>query len=78
MTKDIASQRAIQQKAQAATYSTRRVTEQLIKEINKSLKSIDSHGSVEIFVQNSTVTQITVRNIKKTDSLNSFTQTAQA
>ncbi len=37
----------------------------LISEIKNALKSV-KYGSVEIFVQDSTVTQITVRNIKKT------------
>ena len=37
----------------------------LIKEINVALKSLN-WGSVEIYVQNNVVTQITVKNIKKT------------
>lgn len=37
----------------------------LISEIKNALKSV-RFGSVEIFVQDNTVTQITVRNIKKT------------
>lgn len=37
----------------------------LISEIKNALKSV-KYGSVEIFIQDSTVTQITVRNIKKT------------
>lgn len=37
----------------------------LISEIKTALKSV-RYGSVEIFVQDNTVTQITVRNIKKT------------
>lgn len=36
-------------------------------ELSDALKSIDSYGSVEIYVQNSMVTQITTRNIKKTN-----------
>jgi hypothetical protein len=47
-------------------YSTKKLSDQLIKDIRKSLKSIDSHGSIEIYVQDSMVTQITIRNIKKT------------
>ena len=39
---------------------------QILTEIISSLAAIESHGSVEIFVQNRKVTQITVRNIKKT------------
>jgi len=37
----------------------------LIEEIEKALQSV-SFGSIEIFVQDKIVTQITVRNIKKT------------
>lgn len=37
----------------------------LIREINTALKSLN-WGSVEIYVQNNIVTQITVKNIKKT------------
>lgn len=40
-------------------------SEQLFKEIVKALQSIQ-YGSVEIVVQDKTVTQITVRNITKT------------
>ncbi len=39
---------------------------QLIKEIQDALEDID-YGSVEVYVQNKKITQITVRNIKKTD-----------
>lgn len=37
----------------------------LISEIKNALQSV-RYGSVEIFIQDNTVTQITVRNIKKT------------
>jgi len=47
-------------------YSINRVSETLINEIKKSLKAVRGFGSVENFVQKGTVTQITVRNIKKT------------
>lgn len=50
------------------SYSTKRISTRLIRELSEALKSIDSYGSVEIYVQNSTVTQITTRNIKKTQS----------
>ena len=40
-------------------------SEQLLKEIVKALQSLQ-YGSVEIIVQDKTVTQITVRNITKT------------
>lgn len=47
-------------------YSVRRISETLVQEIKKSLKGVRGYGSVEIFVQNGIVTQITVRNIRKT------------
>ncbi len=47
-------------------YSTKRISPTLVTEIKDALKSIHSYGSVEIYVQDSTVTQISVRNIKKT------------
>ena len=50
-------------------FSTKRISKPLLIEVARALKSIDSYGSVEIYVQNSTVTQITVRNIKKTNGV---------
>lgn len=50
-------------------YSNITVSQGLIDEITHALKSIAGYGSLEIFVQNGTVTQITVRNIKKTIGL---------
>lgn len=47
-------------------YSTAKISKTLVLEIKKSLKGVRSYGSVEIYVQNGVVTQITVRNIKKT------------
>lgn len=46
-----------------------RISQKLIEEIKKALKSVPSYGSIEIYVQNGAVTQITVRNIKKTANL---------
>jgi len=48
-------------------YSTKRISPTLVDEIKTALKSIQSFGSVEIYVQDSTVTQISVRTIKKTN-----------
>lgn len=48
-------------------YSTKRVSQTLIDEIKQALKSVRSFGSVEMYVQDGVVTQITVRNIKKTN-----------
>lgn len=47
-------------------YSVKRVSDTLLVEIKKALKGVNNYGSVEIFIQNGVVTQITVRNIKKT------------
>lgn len=47
-------------------YSTLALSQALIDEIMASLKAIHGWGSMEIFVQDNVVTQITVRNIKKT------------
>jgi hypothetical protein len=43
----------------------RESSNQLIKEINSALKNLMC-GSIEIYVQDNVVTQITVKNIKKT------------
>jgi len=47
-------------------YSIKRISDTLLQEIKKSIKSVRGFGSVEIFIQNGVVTQLTVRNIKKT------------
>ena len=47
-------------------YSTKHVSDDLVSEIIRALKTVNTYGSIEIYVQNSVVTQITVRNIKKT------------
>lgn len=51
-----------------ADYSTKKISKTLITEIKSALKSVRSYGSIEIFVQDNVVTQITTRNIKKTNS----------
>ncbi len=43
------------------------ITTGLLEEIKDALKNIKGWGSVEIYVQKGKVTQITERNIKKTD-----------
>lgn len=48
-------------------YSTQNISPHLIEELTQALKSVTSHGSVEVYVQDGFVTQITVRNIKKTN-----------
>ena len=49
-------------------YSTKRISKILISEIKKALKSVKNFGSIEIYIQKGLVTQITVRNIKKTNN----------
>ncbi len=53
---------------QKEEYSVKSISETLLHDIKKSLKGVKNFGSVEIFIQNGVVTQITVRNIKKTAS----------
>lgn len=47
-------------------YSTKKITKDLVEEIKQALKNVRGWGSVEIYVQDSKVTQITERNIRKT------------
>ena len=47
------------------SYSTRRISEELKKELVESLQNIKGWGSVEIMIQDYKVTQITERSIKK-------------
>lgn len=49
-------------------YSTRKISKTLIVEIRQALKSVKSYGSVEIYIQEGVVTQITIRNIRKTNN----------
>lgn len=48
-------------------YSTKQVRDELLDEIREALKNIRGWGSVEIYVQDFKVVQITERNIKKTN-----------
>lgn len=47
-------------------YSTEKISKTLMFEIVNALKSVKTYGSVEIYIQRGVVSQITVRNIKKT------------
>ena len=47
--------------------SQTRINHQLIADISKALKDLGGWGSVEVYVQNGKVTQITKRAIKKTN-----------
>lgn len=59
-------------------FSTKRVSEQLLKEIMEALKNIRGWGSIEIIVQDHKVVQITERNIRKTNSINLSTPVKSA
>lgn len=48
-------------------YSTKHISTGLLDEILHAVQSVNQYGSVEIYVQNYTVSQITVRTIKKTN-----------
>ena len=50
-------------------YSTQNISERLTTEIKNALQSVKNYGSIEIYIQNGVVTQITIRNIKKTNSI---------
>ncbi len=49
-------------------YSSQKITRQLIAEIKDAIKNVGRYGSVELYIQDGAVTQITVRRIKKTNS----------
>lgn len=51
-------------------FSTKNISNTLIREIKKALESIQTYGSVEIYVHDGVVSQISTRNIKKTASKN--------
>ena len=53
--------------ARTDEFSTAKISETLIYEIKDAIKSVKSYGSIEIYVQDGVVTQITIRNIKKTN-----------
>jgi hypothetical protein len=48
-------------------YSTKRISSQLLEEIKSALQSVN-FGSIEIYISDSNVTQITTRTIKKTST----------
>ncbi len=50
----------------SSNYNTKNISPKLLGEIKIALKSVKSYGSIEIYVQKGMVTQITIRNIKKT------------
>lgn len=44
------------------------IDSKLIKEIKRALAKIDGYGSVELYIQENRITQITARNIYKTNN----------
>ncbi len=58
-------------------YSTREVSQELIAEIVEALTNIRGWGSIEIYVQNNEVVQITERNIRKTSASSSKDKTVK-
>lgn len=48
-----------------SAYSTKKISDKLLEEIKETLSNLD-YGSVEIYVINSEVNQISKRHIKKT------------
>lgn len=48
-------------------YSTKRITQDLLEELKQAIKSVSGWGSVEIYIQDHKVTQITQRKISKTN-----------
>lgn len=47
-------------------YSTQNVTPFLLEELKRAVESVPDFGSIEIFVQDGYVSQISTRKIKKT------------
>jgi len=58
-------------------YSTKQISEKLLKEVIEALMNIRGWGSVEIHVQDYKVVQITERNIKKTAGNQSASHTVK-
>lgn len=48
------------------SYSVENISPALMEELSDAIKSVRDYGSVEVYVQNGTVTQISTRKIKKT------------
>ncbi len=47
-------------------YSTKTISNTLLDDISSAIQSVQNYGSVELYVQDGIVTQITTRTIKKT------------
>ncbi len=55
---------------QTKEYSTKTISKQLLDDIGTSLQNLE-YGSLEIYVVEGEVTQISKRQIKKTNAINS-------
>jgi len=55
---------------QKSLVSSPKISPKLIEEIIQAINNIRGWGSVEIYIQNYSVVQITERNIRKTQHLN--------
>ena len=51
------------------TYSTQNVSPYLLEELKRQLESISDYGSLEIYVQDGQVTQISTKHIRKTQTV---------
>jgi len=50
-----------------AVYQTDQISPKLLEEIKVALRAVKAYGSIEIYIQKGIATQITIRNIKKTN-----------
>lgn len=48
------------------SYSTQNVSPFLLEELKRAIESVPDYGSIEVYVQNGLVTQISTRHIRKT------------
>jgi hypothetical protein len=55
-------------------YSTKKISSELLKQITEALKQVNGWGSVELFIQDYKVTQITQKNIQKLPNLSTKNQ----
>ena len=53
-----------------STHKANSISDKLLEDIKLALLNVGNYGSVELFIQEGTVTQITTRNIKKTNKFN--------
>jgi hypothetical protein len=49
-------------------YSIKNISPKLLGDVREAIESVESFGSVEIYIQNGYVSQISIRHIKKTSA----------